>query len=459
METAQGNPATRESPALGRFGWAMFDWANQPYFTLVTTFIFAPYFASYVVGEPVRGQTLWGYAQGAAGLIIAILAPVLGAMADAGGRRKPWILWFTALAVVLSSLLWFATPGMSGLGLALILAVIVLAAVCVEFAIVFNNAMLPDLAPASHIGRLSGLGWGLGYVGGLAALALVLLGFSLPEVPLLGLDKAAHEPDRVVGPLSGIWLAIFVVPFFLFTPDRPSRNLPWHQAARGGLSELYSMLRQLHRFRNIALFLLARMIYYDGQAAIFAFGGIYAAGLFGWTTTELGVFGIVLIVFAAAGAFIGGRLDDRFGSKPVIICSLFALILGTLGILSLGEGKAFFFLTVDMPGPSSGLFASTAEQIFMFFGALLGFAGGPAQAASRAMLGRLAPPSKLAAFYGLFALCGKATAFIAPLTIAWLTTSYGSQRVGLSAVMPFLILGFTLLLFVREEPHVESAKA
>ena len=447
----RGLEAAREASLPGRFGWAMFDWANQPFFTVVTTFIFAPYFASFVVGDPVQGQALWGYTQAVAGVTIAVLAPFFGSIADAGGPRKPWILSCTAICVIGSSLLWFATPAAAAGTLLFTMAMIVIGTIGVEFAIVFNNAMLPTLVPDQRMGKLSGFGWGLGYVGGLFALLVVLLGFSLPQEPLFGIDKTAHEHDRLVGPLAGLWFALFVVPMFLYTPDMTSRGLPPLKAVRQGVRNLFDTMRKLSHFRNIALYLVARMIYYDGQSAIFAFGGIYAAGIFGWTTTELGVFGIILIIFAAVGAFIGGWLDDRLGSKKFIAISVVGLVVGTMGVISIGDGVALFFLEVGMPTKDLGMFGSDGERIFLAVTALLAICGGPAQAASRTMVARLAPPTMVGEFYGLYALSGKATSFMAPLAIGLLTNAFASQRVGLAVVPIFLVVGLVLLLFVREE--------
>ena len=440
-----------EASKRGKFGWAMFDWANQPFFTLVTTFIFAPYFVSFVVGDTVRGQAMWGYTQAVAGVVIAVVAPFLGSIADAGGRRKPWIGVFTALGVAGACALWYATPGADPSGLAFTMAMIVVATIGVEFAIVFNNAMLPSLVGEARIGLLSGFGWGLGYVGGLVALVIVLLGFSLPEAPLWGIDKAAHEHDRLVGPLSGLWFAAFVIPLFVWTPDTASRGLGPREAVRQGVGTLRDTLRALPRYRNIALYLVARMLYYDGQSAIFAFGGIYAAGLFGWTTTALGLFGIILVVFAAVGAFVGGWLDDRLGSKRFIALSVVGLIAGALGVVSMSDGVAFFVFDVAMPAAGSGLFASDAERIFLAVTAVLALSGGPAQAASRTLLARLAPDSMMGEFFGLYALSGKATAFMAPLAVALVTDVFASQRAGIAVILVFLVVGLALLLFVSEE--------
>ena len=301
------------------------------------------------------------------------------------------------------------------------------------------------------MGRLSGFAWGLGYIGGLVSLFIVLLGFSFPEQPLFGLDRLTHEHDRIVGPLSAVWLLIFIIPLFVWTPDRAASGLAAVDAARRGIATLLGTLRALPRFRNIALYLVARMFYYDGQAAIFAFGGIYAAGLFDWGTTQLGVFGIIILVFAALGCFVGGWLDDRLGSKKTIILAVVGLVISALGVVSIGGGKALFVFDVGMPQPGGALFDSTAERIFLVISVLLGIFGGPAQAASRTMLARLAPPEMSGEFFGLYALSGKATAFLAPLTIGVVTDLFQSQRIGIAMVLPFLLLGLFLFIGVKEE--------
>jgi MFS family permease len=249
---AGGEPAGR----LGQVSWALFDWANQPFFTLVTTFIFAPYFTAIVVGDATEGQALWGYAQAAAGAAIALLSPVLGSIADASGPRKPWIFAFQALCVAACWMLWYALPGAPD-GIPAILVAVVVATIAAEFSIVFNNAMLPSLTSEDRIGRLSGYAWALGYAGGLVTLFFVLLAFSLPETPMFGLDKASHEHDRIVGPLSAVWIVVFVVPLFLFTPDAPASGLAPAQAVGAGLRRIAATLGHLRDYRMIGLFLLA----------------------------------------------------------------------------------------------------------------------------------------------------------------------------------------------------------
>ncbi len=454
------------APRLGQFSWALFDWANQPYFTLVTTFIFAPYFTSHVVGDAVRGQELWGYGQAIAGLCIALLSPVMGAMADASGPRKPWIVLFQSVCVLACAGLWLALPGAADSDLIMILGLVVLASLGAEFAIVFNNAMLPTLVSRARMGRLSGQAWALGYLGGLISLGFILGGFSLPETTLFGLDKASHEHDRMVGPFSAIWMVIFVLPLLLFTPDVPPSGIGRREAARRGLRQLLTTLREIRHYRNIMLFLIARMIYFDGLSAVFAFGGIYAAGSFGWTTTNLGIFGIILTIFAAVGASFGGWLDDRIGSKKTILVAVVGLFVATLGIVSIAveglgsDGRKdtiLFFIQYGQSAPGEGMFTTLAEQLFLLFGIMIGIFGGPAQAASRTMLSRLAPVEMIGEFYGLYALCGKATAFVAPFAIAWVTGVAESQRAGVSVILIFLFVGLVLMLPVREERSPPAA--
>lgn len=441
----------------GLIGWALFDWATQPYYTLVVTFLFAPYFVNGFMDDPAHAQSLWAYATGAAQLAAAALAPVLGAIADAGLPRKPWIAGFSVMMVLGLCGLWFAVPGATG-AVPLVLLSFGLATLGVELATVFNNAMLPGLISERRLGTLSGLAWAVGYAGGLASLVLVagflvtspetgktLLGLS-PAVPL---DTATREADRLVGPVSALWYLVFVVPMFLFTPDKAAAPAAAHPVAEGLRRLLRSLKDLLRHHRNVALFLLARMLYADGGAAIFAFGGIYAASVFGWGPTELGLFGIILTIGAFFGASIGGFLDDLVGSKPVIIFGHVIFIAGALGVLSIDADEILFFVPVQPKAPGPGLFASAGEQAMLFFAILIGLAVGPVQASSRTLLARICPPDKTTEFFGFFAFSGKITAFAAPLAIGLVTALTGSQRLGISVSLVFLIAGLVLLLPVR----------
>lgn len=447
-------------PASARVAWIFFDWAAQPFFTLVTTFVFAPFFAAYLAPDPARGQALWGYATGLAGLTIALLSPALGSIADASGRRKPWIFFFSVFLVVGCAMLWWAAPGRPS-AVAVALTGFVLATIGAEFATVFNNAMLPSLAPPQRIGRLSGTGWAAGYVGGLISLAITL-GFlaASPEtgktllghVPLFGLDAASHEGDRAAGPLSALWYMVFVLPLFLLTPDSP-RKLPPGQAVRAGLSNLRQTVADLPSQPNLARFLIANMIATDGLVALFAFGGIYAAGVFGWGTIEIGLFGILLTITGTIGAFVGGRLDERLGPKTIIIAALIVLALTAVAILSIGRDHLFFMVSVAPKAADAGLFSTGAERLYIVLGLIIGAVAGPLQSASRTMLARMAPPGQAAQFFGLFALSGKVTSFMGPMLVAIATDMTQSQKAGMAVLVLFFVAAAFILSGVRLPPQ------
>ena len=309
------------------------------------------------------------------------------------------------------------------------------------------------------MGWLSGFGWGLGYCGGLISLFIVLavsmpsmFGLGTGDQPLFGLDPKTHELERLVGPASALWLALFVLPMFLFTPDSVGarRQSLWISAKQGGAS-LLTTVRKLSHFRNALTYLIAFMLYNDGLAAIIAFGGVYAAATFGWSTVTLGIFGIILTVFAIPGAFLGGRLDDLIGSKRTVQFAIAGVIIATLGIVGVTADRVFYVIPAEPLSPTRGLFGSLQEKTLMGFALILGFCMGPMQAASRTMIGRIAPEGMTGEFYGLFALSGRATAWMAPLAIGIVTAASGSTRIGMACVLAFLVLGFLLLWSVREE--------
>ena len=407
--------------------WALYDWANSPFTTLVITFVFPAYFSQAIVGNEIEGTKLWGYTTSISALIIAIGSPILGAIADAGGPRKPWLFIFTAICVVGSWMLWYAYPTVDSIFWVMLW--VILANIGFELGIVFNNAMLPDLAATSRLGRWSGWSWGLGYIGGLAALVVTLLFFVQAENPLFDLSKENQDLEhiRVVGPFVAIWFVIFVWPMIVFTRDRPRLMTGIGRQISRGLSNLWKTLKKTREYRNILRFLIARMIYADGLTTIFVFGGIYAAGTFGMELDQVIKFGIILNVTAGVGAFIFAWLDDWFGSKIVIyigLCGLFVTCLACAVVSDLSW--------------------------FWIWGSLLGIFVGPTQAASRSLMSRLSPADLRTEFFGLYALTGKATAFVGPAIVAFVVDFTGSQRLGLSTVLGFFVVGFILLLTVKE---------
>jgi len=413
------------APPLGQFSWALYDWANSAFSAVIVTFVFATYFSQAVATDEVSGTAQWGWAMTASGIAIALASPVLGAVADAGGRRKPWLFVFTWLAVLGCGLLWFVRPAPELVLFALIVAA--LTNLVFELAGVFYNAMLPEIVPRERIGRLSGWAWGLGYAGGLSCLILALFAFVQTDRPLFGLDQGSAEDVRVTGPLVGLWLALFSLPLFLLTPDRPSRGLPVGEAVRQGLAQLRETFANLGRYRAIVRFLLARMIYTDGLNTLFAFGGIYAAGTFGMAMADVIRFGILLNVTAGLGALAFAWIDDWIGAKRTILIAL-------AGLLACGTAAVVV----------------TDVRWFWIAGGLLGVFVGPTQAASRSLMGRIAPPELRAEMFGLYALSGKITAYAGPFVLGTVTWWTGSQRLGIATILVFFLIGAVLLLPLRD---------
>lgn len=445
--------------SLGIGSWVLFDWAGQPFYTLVTTFLFAPYFVNFVVGDKEQGQIIWGIAAAAAGILVAIMSPVLGAVADATGRRKPWVFGFFFIQLIAMCALWYAAPGDKSIILPVMIA-FVIATVCAEFAIVFTNAMMTDLVPENQLGRLSGIAYGVGYAGGLVAL-IYMVGFIIasPDTgkTLLGLDPHINfnieqkEGDRFAGPFSAIWYAVFGIPFFLFTRDMQATRQKLSVAVNQGLTTLKNTFKELGHYKNIVLFLIARMLYTDGLAALLTFGGIYAASTFEWQTLEIGLFGIFLAAVGAIGAFIGGFMDDRLGAKKVIFIGLCILIVATIGIISIDKNHILFVYEVVPNTDGDGLFASAGERVMLAFAFLLGIVFGPIYSSSRTLMARISPEDKMTEFFGFFAFSGKVTAFLAPAAISAITFLSDSQRIGISVIIAFFIIGLLLMIGVKEK--------
>jgi len=434
----------------GIWGWMLFDWAAQPFFTVVTTFIFGPYVVSRMASDPAAGQAAWGYGIAAAGFVIAILSPVLGSIADQTGPRKPWIGVFAAIKITCLMMLWFAAPGSS---LFWVVALFSLASVAAEFSTVFNDSMMPRLVSKAEIGKISNIAWGLGYLGGMIALIFVVaLMAGSPETgktfigvsPIFGLDPSLGEDARATGPLSAIWYFVFILPMFLLTPDG-SRGKPMAAAVRDGLSELKATLGEVRRRSGILRFLVARMIYQDGVNALLGLGGVFAAAMFGWTITEIGIFGIILNVVAVFGCLVASRLDTSLGSKVVVIVSLVMLTVATIGIVSTGPGYTLFGGLMLPGADSGGLFGTPAEKAYILFGLLIGIAFGPVQASSRSYLARSVTPEEAGRYFGIYALAGRATSFLAPFLVATVTALSGSPRLGMAMILLFLLAGLAVL--------------
>lgn len=445
-------------PRRGIAGWMMFDWAAQPFFTVVITFIFGPYFVSQLAGDPDLGQAWWGYTVAVSGLIIAVLSPVLGSIADVIGPRKPWIAAFAVVKVLALIGLWWAAPGTP---LIYAFVLIILASVAAEFSIVFNDSMMPRLVSPENVGRISNIAWGMGYLGGMIALIVVITlmagsaetGKTLIGIdPIFGLDPATGEGARATGPLAALWYLVFVLPMFLFTPD-VYRAASVSHAVKTGLANLAGTAREARQRAGILRFLVARMIYQDGVNGLLALGGTFAAVMFGWQTMEIGVFGIILNVVAIGGCIWASRLDMRLGSKTIVLAALVALLIATFGIISTGPGFTLFGLVPLGLEDSGGLFGTPAEKVYILYGLLIGISFGPVQASSRSYLARSVHADEAGRYFGLYALSGRATSFLAPFCVATVTLWTGSARMGMAALVVFFVVGLILLLSTPYPAH------
>ena len=411
------------------FAWCLFDWGNSAFATVIITFIFSVYFARGIVGDEVAGSAQWGYALALSGILIALLSPPLGAIADDYGARKKFLTFFSLLCVVPTALLWFAVPDPAFGNVLMVLTLVVVANVGFEIALVFANAMLPHIAPPAMIGRISGWAWGLGYMGGLFCLVLSLVGLvGLGDMkPLIALPQEHSEHIRATGPLVALWFVVFLLPLLLLTDDVARTGMRMSAAARKGFSDMIHTIKNVRQYKNLATFLIASMIYRDGLNTLFAVGGLYAAGTLGMTFEQILIFAIGLNVTAGIGAIGFAWLDDGIGSKRTIMIALAGLIVTGLGVIMVSD-----------------------VQVFIGLALVLGIFLGPVQSASRTLAARLAPPDMINQTYGFYGLTGKCISFLGPLAFAVATQAFDSQRAGIATIIVFWLVGMVLLMKVKE---------
>lgn len=441
------------------WGWMAFDWAAQPFYTLGLTFIFGPYFAvvatQYFLGTGLsdaaadaRAQSVWSAGQTIAGLLIAFSAPFLGAFADNSGRKMPWIAFFSVVYVVATFSLWRLTP--DGSALILMLVMFYLGFFAAESALNFVNAILPSLGSDEEVGRISGSGAAFGYWGGVTSLFIMLLLFAesedgvtlLGNAPLFGLDPEAREGTRFVGPFIAIWYAVFIIPFFMFVRDAPATERKSTQLG-AVWGELMETLRGVLHRKSLLSFLVGSMFYRDALNALYAFGGVYAALVLDWQTIQIGVFGIIAAIAAAITTWLSGICDQRFGPKPVITVAVWMLVMVSVVIVGMSR-EAMFGIPF---APGSG----APDLIFYICGVCIGGAGGAVYASSRSMMVRHTHPDRPAEAFGLFALTGKATAFLAPALITLFTVMTGNNQLGFLPVIFLFLIGLLLLRWVNKD--------
>ncbi len=447
VKSADPAPPDRPAPILSRqvLSWASWDWGSAAFNAVMTTFVFTVYLTSDAFGGEERASSTLGWGLAAAGLLIALLAPVTGQRSDNGGRRKLWLGVNSLVVALLTGLCFFVfpRPELLLLGVALIAA----ANIFFEFAGVNYNAMLSQISTPASVGRISGFGWAMGYVGGIIALVIVLVAFVQPVVDWAGSSTEDALNIRLVAVFSALWFLAFALPVMFAVPEVPRQP----KAAQLGFFASYGLLirrvKAIYRTSpHTIFFLLASAVFRDGLAAVFTFGGIIAAGTFGFELSQVIVFAIAGNVVAALGAVVGGYFDDRVGPKRVIAASLIGLLVAGSAVLILGAETYSFF----------GM-AWSGDTTFWVFGLLLTLFVGPAQASSRAYLARLAPEGGEGELFGLYATTGRAVSFLAPTLFALSIGIFGAQRYGILGILVVLLVGLLLLLPVKPPAQVAPA--
>jgi UMF1 family MFS transporter len=451
------------SPRKRIWGWFFFDWASQPYHTLLITFIFGPYFASVASDHfmttglsedaaDARAQTMWSWCLTVTGLIIGFGAPIIGAVADTTGKRLPWIVLFSLMYVGGAGAIWSMLPDGSNLWFGLVAFGI--GFIGAEYALIFVNSQLPSLGTPQEIGDLSGSGFAFGYVGGVLSLIIMLTLFVeqssgktlLGLDPAFGLDPEAREGTRFVGPFTALWFAGFMIPYFLWVRDTgPPRQ---GRGIRDALRLLTRTLKCLRHRLSLSTYLGSSMFYRDALNGLYGFGGTYAILVLNWSITSVGIFGIVGAISAALFSWAGGKVDKRLGPKPVIIAAIWGLIAVCVTVVGMDRTQIF--------GVSLREGSTLPDVVFFGCGVLIGGLGGTLQAASRTLMARHTDPAAPTENFGLYGLSGRATAFLAPGLIGVVTALTGSARLSVSPVIFLFLIGLMLLLWVKPTGDQET---
>ena len=409
-------PARKTPARKSQIGWALYDWASSPVPTLHATFIFAVYFTTVIM--PEGGSVVWAYMTGITAFTIALIAPLLGSYADSTGKFKELIVLFIALGSIATGLLWFAQPNEAFISYAIILSAISI--FFLESSFIFYNAILGKMIQRDHIGSLSGLAWGGGYIGSVIALIMVLVVFILPDKSLFALDKSQSEHIRATMLFAASWAIIFSLPMMFYLPSFSQKNNK--NKKNSAISSLKTSIIEARKIPNLLRFLLARMAYNDGLITLFAFGGIYAAKVFSFSQFEIILFAIGLNISAGMGAIIGGFLDDNIGPIKTIKVALIGLFLcGLVAIIT------------------------PYKIIFWIVGVGLGLFVGPVQSASRTYLSLAASDKHKGGLFGLYMVSGKLTSFIGPFLYGSLVMMSGNERYGMAVVLLLIAFGFVLL--------------
>lgn len=446
----------------GAIAWSLFDGARTPYVILITIYVFMPYIAASVVGDPIRGQELVSRFAQHAGWAVMLTAPLLGAAVDELGRRKVWLAAIVAAMCPLIAILWFVRADGAGLPLMAAMWTVMILNVLFPYTEVLHNSLLVRAAGLRRVHEASGLALSLGNLLAVLALAFTAWAFALPghvdwpfipQAPLFGLDPDQHEPERIVAPIAAVIFAIGALPLFLFTPDAEPTGIPVRRAFANGAINLWRMLRTVRTHRDAAVFLLARMFYVDGMTAVLFYYGIFASGVMGWGALELLAFGILLSMVAVLGGFVGRWMDAALGPKRSVQIALATSILGVVALLGMSRDRILYVWRYDVaehaPLWNGPVFHTLPDWVFILIGFSHAIFVTAQYASSRTLLTRLTPPSQTGAFFGVYALSGTATVWLGSFMVNLGTQVFHTQQGGFASVALLLAIGFVGLFFVR----------
>jgi UMF1 family MFS transporter len=446
----------------GGVAWSIFEGGRDPYVILMTIYIFMPYVSASMVGDPVRGQELISRFQQYAGWIVMASAPFLGASIDKLGPRKLWLALAVICMVPLIFSLWWAKPDQSGLSIITTMSIAMAVNVLFAYSEVLHNSMLIRAAGLKGAHSASGLALSLGNAASVLALAFTAWAFALPgkvhwgwvpAAPLFGLNPATHEPERVVAILSAGILALGAIPIFLFTPDAPKTGAPVRKALAQGAAELWGMLKTVSHYKDAVVFLGSRMLFVDGMNAVLFFFGVLAAGVMKWGPLDLLLTGVILSVIAVFGGFVGRWLDHNLGPKNALRIEIFMTILGLIALLGMAPDRILYLWSYDptahAPLWQGPVYRTLPDLIVLLIGFNNAIFITGQYASSRTALTRLTPPAQTGAFFGVYALSGYATYWLAPGLVNLGTRITHSQQGGFATIVLLLIVGLIGLMFVK----------
>ncbi len=475
---AQNRPTTGEGGALDRtgFAWAVFEWARNPYYILIVIYVFAPYFARDIIGANLiasgtldhldpqtaretanaQGQATIASVTKWAGLIGALTAPFLGAALDRGGRLKPVLGIALGSIVICSALLWFAVPGDGGLPIWAIMGLLITAYVSYTYSEVTHNAMLSVAGAPRKLSMISGLGLGLGNLAATLIFIAIVLLFVLPSIMAwpfadvqFGLDVASFEHVRIAGPICAVWLAAFSIPFFLNANDPGVKGASWPRAVKDGARGVVKTVREAAKYPELSKFLVARMLYADGMAALLALSAVYVALFLGWGFLEMLCYAIFGSAFAFLGGLFGGWLDNKVGVKRALIIEIIGMVIAFSAQLSITRDDMFFGLITNSAAWDGLVFQTWSDLAYLSLISVVAITVTASISSSRAMLVTLAPPGRSGEFFGLYAIAGTITVWMGPLLVEQFTLWFNDQRIGMASISLLFALGFAVLLFVR----------